>query len=176
MHLTKPPTPAPIDHMGLTDVLTDVVTRLHTVEALCPVAAAQREMDKETKGWDRLPPTAQRVILAASATTGTFIPTSLPPIIHRFLNVRNATGLQEDFSLTYTGNNIYLTTSFCQALLQGHILAIPDPDTPPELFPLLTPPSFSVPANTQQRAMKIQVLLSMGQDRLPMGVCGSCIR
>ena len=77
--------------MGLTDVLTDVATRLHTSKALRPVVVAQREMDKETKEWDRLPPIAQRVILAASATTGTSIPTSLPPIIHRFLNARNAT-------------------------------------------------------------------------------------
>ena len=83
--------------MGLTDVLIDVKTRLHTAEALGLVVAAQREMDKETKGWERLPPTAQRVILAASATTGTSIPTSPPPTIHRFLNARNATALQEYF-------------------------------------------------------------------------------
>ena len=90
-------------------------------------------MEKETKGWDRLPPTAHCVILAASATTGTSIPTSPPPTIYRFLNARNATALQADCSLTYAGNNIYLPTSFCQALLQGHILAIPDPDVPTHL-------------------------------------------
>ena len=50
MHLPKPPTPVPQDHMGLTDILTDVATRLHTAEALRPVVAAQRDMDKETKG------------------------------------------------------------------------------------------------------------------------------
>ena len=50
VHLPKPPTPAPQDHMGLTDVLIDVATRLHTDEALCPVVAAQRETDKEIKG------------------------------------------------------------------------------------------------------------------------------
>ena len=74
MHLPKPPTPAPQDHTGLTDVLADVATRLHAAESLRPVVAVQHETDKETKGWDRLPPTAQRVILAASATNGTFIP------------------------------------------------------------------------------------------------------
>ena len=113
VHLPKPPMPAPQDHTGLTDVLADVATRLHTAEALRPVVAAQRKMDKETKGWDRLPPTAQRVILAASATTGTSIPKSPPPTIHRFLNARNTTALQADFSLTYAGNNLYLPTSFC---------------------------------------------------------------
>ena len=79
-------------------------------------------MEKETKGWDRLPPTAQRVILAASATTGTSIPTSPPLTIYRFLNASNETALQSDCSLTYAGKNIYLPTSFCQSLLQGHIL------------------------------------------------------
>ena len=79
--------------MGLTDVLTDVATRLHISEALRPVVAAQREMDKETKRWGRLPPTAQLVILAASATIGTSIATLSPPTIHRFLNARNATAL-----------------------------------------------------------------------------------
>ena len=143
-----------------------VATRLHTAEALRPVVAAQRETDKETKGWDCLPTTAQRVILAASATTGTSILKSPPPTIHRFLNTRNATALQADCSLTYAGNNLYLPTSFCQALLQGHILAIPDPDAPTVLLPLLTPPYSAGPANAQQRAMRIQVLLSMRQDRL----------
>ena len=55
---------------------------------------------------------------------------------------------------------------FCQALLQGHILAIPDPDAPTVLFPLLTPPSSAGPTNAQQQAIRIQVILSMGQDRL----------
>ena len=162
MNLPKPPTPAPQNHLGLTDVLTDVATRLHTAKALRTVVAAHREMDKETKGWDRLPPTSQRVILAASTTTGTSIPTLPSPTIHRFLNARNATALQSGFLLTYAGNNIYLPTSFCQALLQGHILAIPDPEALTGLSPHLTPPSSAGPANAQQRAMRIQVLLSMG--------------
>ena len=49
VNLKNPPTPAPQDHMGLTDVLTDVATRLHTSEALRPVVGAQSEMEKETK-------------------------------------------------------------------------------------------------------------------------------
>ena len=75
VNLPKPPKPAPQDHLGLTDVLTDVATRLYTAEALRPVVAAQRKVEKETKGLDRLLPTDQRVILATSATTGTSIPT-----------------------------------------------------------------------------------------------------
>ena len=46
VHLPKPPTPAPQDHLGITDVLTDVATRLHTAEALCPVVATQHNTDK----------------------------------------------------------------------------------------------------------------------------------
>ena len=74
--------------------------------------------------------------------------------------------LQADCLLTYAGNNIYLPTYFCQALLQGHILAIPDPDTPTALSPLLTPPSSAGPENAEQHAMRIQVFLFMGQDQL----------
>ena len=128
-NLPKTPTPAPQDHLGLTGILTDMATQLHTAEAFRPIVAAQREAEKETKGWDRLPPTAKRVILAASDTIGTSIKTSSFSTIHRFLNARNATAIQADCSLTYAGNNIYLPTSFFQALLQGHILAIPYPDT-----------------------------------------------
>ena len=124
-----------------------MATRLHTVESLRPVVAAQREAEKETKWWDRLPPTSQCFILVTSATTGTSIPNSLPPTIHRFLNARNVTALQANCSLIYAGNNIYLPTYFFQALLQGHILAIPDPDAPTGLSSLLTPPSSAVPAN-----------------------------
>ena len=127
---------------------------------------AQREAERETKGWDRPPPTAQRVILTASATTGISTLTSSPPTIHRFLNTRNATVLQADCSLTYAGKNIYLPTSLCQALLQGHIMAIPDPDAPTGLSSLITPTSSTGTANSQQCAMCIQVLLSMGQDCL----------
>ena len=114
-----------------------------------PVVAAQREAEKETKGWDRISPTSQHVILAVSATTGTPIPTSPLPTIHRFLNARNATALQADCSLTYAGKNIYFPTSFCQDLLHGHIIAIPDPYMPTGLSPLLTPLSSAGPANAQ---------------------------
>ena len=131
-----------------------------------PVVAKQPKTEKETKRWDRLPSTAQRVILAASATNGTSIPTLTPTNIHRFLNARNATALQADCALTYAGNNLYLPTSLCQALLQGHILAIQNLDMPTVLLPLLTPPSSAGTANSQQWAMRIQVLLSMGQDCL----------
>ena len=150
--------------MGVPVVLTNVATRLHTAETLHPVVVSQRKYEKETNGWDRLPPTAQRVILAASATTGTSIPTSPPPTIHRFLNARNVMSLHADYSLTYAGNKIYLPTYFCQALLQGHILAIPDPDVPTGLLPFLTPPYSEGPANAYKQAILIQVLLSMGQD------------
>ena len=166
VNLPTPPKPAPQDNLGLTGVLTDVATRLHTSEALRPAVSAHHEAEKEKKGWDRLPPTAQRVILAASATTGTSILNSPTPTIHRFLNARNATAIQADCSLTYAGNNIYLTTSFCQDLLQGHILDIPYPDAPTGLSPLLTPPSSAGPANVQKRAMQIKLILSMGKYRL----------
>ena len=89
-----------------------MANRLHTAEALRPIVAAQREAEKYTKGWDRLPPTTKLVILGKSATTGTSIPTSLPPTIHHFLNASNVTALQADYSLTYAGNNIYIPTSF----------------------------------------------------------------
>ena len=136
------------------------------MEVICPVVAAQRKVENDTKLWDRLPPTVQRVILALSATNGTSIPTFTPPTFHFFLNARKTTALQADYSLTYAGNNLYIPTSFCQALLQRNIFSIPDPDTPTGISPLLTPPSSSGPANTQQQAMGIQFLLSMGQDSL----------
>ena len=40
------PKTAPQDHMGLTGVLTDVSTRLHTTEALLPIVAAHYEVEK----------------------------------------------------------------------------------------------------------------------------------
>ena len=56
-NLPTPPKTAPQDHMGLTGILADVATRLHTAEALCPVVDARCKAENETKGWDRLPPT-----------------------------------------------------------------------------------------------------------------------
>ena len=46
VNLPKPPTPAPQDHLGLTGVLTDMATWLHTAKALRPVVATQREAEK----------------------------------------------------------------------------------------------------------------------------------
>ena len=46
INLSTWPNPAPQDQLGLTGVLTDVETRLHTAEALCPVVVAQREARK----------------------------------------------------------------------------------------------------------------------------------
>ena len=53
INLPNLPKPAPQYHMGLTGVLTDVMTRLHMAEALRPIVAAQHEA--ETKR--RPPPT-----------------------------------------------------------------------------------------------------------------------
>ena len=175
---TNLPTPsktAPQDHTVQTGVLRDVVTRLHTEEALRPVVAAQSEAEKETKGWNRIPPMSQRLILSARTTNGTSIPNSPPPILHRFLNARKTISFQDDCALTYTGNNIYLPTSFCQYLLQGHILEIIDLDAPKGLSLLLSPTYSAGPANTQQRTMRIQVFLSMGHDLLPKEEAGELL-
>ena len=102
---------------------------------------------------DRPPPTSQQVILAASAADGLVILSAPLLSIHRFLNARNVTALQSDCALTYLGNNIFLPTAFYRALLQGHILAIPDPGAPTGLSLLLTPPYSAVPVNVQYRAM-----------------------
>ena len=85
------------------------------------------------------------------------------------------TSIQADFSLTYAGNNIYFPTSFYQTLFQGHILVISDPDAPTGLSPLLAPPYSAGPTNSQQRAMRIQVLLSMGKDRLSKEEAGDIL-
>ena len=79
--------------MGLPSILTNVANRLHTVESLCSIVSTQREAENNTNGWDRLPLTAQRFILAASITNGTSIPASPSTTLYRFLNVRNATSL-----------------------------------------------------------------------------------
>ena len=73
------------------------------------------------------------------------------------------TVLQADCALTYLGNNIFLLTAFFQDLLQGHTLVIPDPEVPTGMYLLLTPPSSEGPANMQQRAMRVQVLLATGR-------------
>ena len=81
-NLLKPSKPAPKDHIDFMGVLTDKATKFHTSEALFPVIATQHKAENETKVGDCLPPTSQRVILTASATNGTSIPTSPLPTIH----------------------------------------------------------------------------------------------
>ena len=97
-------------HTLLTGVLSDVATQLQKSEDLRPVIMAQNKADKEMKGWYHLSLEGQRVILLASASGGTSIPTSPLPTIHQFLNANNATALQSDCALTYAGHNIYLPT------------------------------------------------------------------
>ena len=104
--------------------------RLKNAEALRPFIATQCEAEKETKGWDHLSSTSQRVILAASANNGNSILTSPTSTIHSFLDTINVTALQAYCALTYAGHNIDLPTYFFQALLQVYIRVIPDPDAP----------------------------------------------
>ena len=61
--------------MGITLVLSDITTMLKNTEALHPVVSEHREAEKETKGWDRIPPTAQQVVLEERVANGTLIPT-----------------------------------------------------------------------------------------------------
>ena len=133
------------------------------MESLRPIVAAQRTANRERQVWEHLSPTAQRVILAEIASNCINILSVPPKYIHLFLNARNTTALQADYALTYAGHNPYLPTSFLQALLQGHILEIPDLGAPTGMSPLLTPPASSRPANSQHRSMRIQFLLVMGQ-------------
>ena len=86
---------------------------IKNAEDLRPCVAVQSEADIETRGWDCLPPTAQRIILEASATNGLTILSEMPLSIHRLLKARNATDIQADCTITFTGHNIYLPTSFC---------------------------------------------------------------
>ena len=105
-------------------------------------------------------------MLSVSADNALTITSSLPLSIHRFINAHNAMEIQSHYTLTYSGNNIFLPTAFFQTLLQGHILAIPDPYALTGMSPLLTPTSSAGPANSQQRSMRVQFLLTMVQDRL----------
>ena len=74
--------------------------------------------------------------------------------------------LQAVCALIYADNNLYLPTYFSESILQRYILVITDPETPTGLLPLLTPPPSAGPATAQKQAMRIQFLLSMGQDYL----------
>ena len=77
-HKAPPNKAAPQDHSGLTGVLSEVATRLQNEKSPHPVVPEQREADRETRGWDCLPPTAQQVILEASASNGiTILPAPL---------------------------------------------------------------------------------------------------
>ena len=108
----------------------------------------------------------QRIILAESTSDSLIILPEPPPSIQIFLNVKNATAPQADCVLTYAGHKIYPQTSFCQALLQRRILAIPETDDPTGLSPLLNPQLLAGSENAQLCAMRLQVLLAMGQDRI----------
>ena len=163
------------DHSVLTGVFSEVATYMQNKEALCPVAAAQHEADREMHGWDHLPPTSRRVILTPSAADGLTILSAPPPSIHCFLNTRNATELQADCALTYSGNNIFLSTGFYQTLLQVHILAIIYPNTSTSLYLIPTTPSSVGPENAQQRATRVQVLLAMGHDRISREKAGELL-
>ena len=130
--------------------LSEVATRLQVAEYLRPAVAVHHKADRETRDWDCLSPTSQRVILAASVADRITIPLVPPLSIHCFLNTRNATELQADCTLTYSGNNLLLPTDFCQACLHGHILVFLDTYAPSGLSLLLTPTSSEVQENAQQ--------------------------
>ena len=142
------------------------MTRLQNVKDLHLVVAEQSKAYRETRGRNRLPLTAQHVILAVRESGGLTIPSAPPSSIHSLLNGRNAMVIQADCALTYNGLNLHLTTSFCQALLQGHTLEIQYHESLTGLSPLITPPLSSIPQNTEQHVMRVQVLLAMDQDPL----------
>ena len=102
----------------------------------------------------------------ASVANGLTIPLDPPPSIHWLLNALNATVIQGDYTMTYSGKNMYLHTYLFQDLLQGHTLEITDSKAPTVLSPLLTPSSFFSMMNTQKRAMQVQALIAMEQDRM----------
>ena len=164
--LSTPLTAVPKYHSGLTGVLSNFAIRLKNTEFLRPIGTEKREAERETWEWDFLTLMAQHVILATSAAEGLAIPLAPLPSIHQFLNARNAMALQAHCTLTYVRHNLYLPTSFCQYLLQGHILTINDPDAHTVISPLLTTRSSSVPENSQQHVMRVQAFLTMGQDRM----------
>ena len=91
--LATPTTAVPQDYSGIIGVLSNVATWLQNAEALHPVVTAQREDNRETKGWYRLHPTSQYVIIVVSASYSIIILSALPQSIHRLLNSRNATML-----------------------------------------------------------------------------------
>ena len=46
---------------------------------------------------------------------------------------------------------MFIYPGFCQILIQGHILVIPDLESPTSLFPLLIPSTISDPYDAQER-------------------------
>ena len=72
-HLTPHQAPkknAPQDHSSINGVLSEVTVCFKNAEYLCPIVAAQREVDREMCIRERLPPTVQRVIITTSAAEG----------------------------------------------------------------------------------------------------------
>ena len=63
------------------------------MESLRTIVVLQHKEDSETKGWEKLPPTEQHVILLASTACGPTILLTIPLSTHRFLNTCNTTGL-----------------------------------------------------------------------------------
>ena len=108
---------SPQDYSRLTGVLIEEAMRIQNAESLRPVSMVQRYSDIETRGYYRLPQTMTRIILEAGAVDSIIILSAPLPLIHRLLNAREATALQADFALTYTGHIIYIPTSFYQYLL-----------------------------------------------------------
>ena len=68
--------------------------RLQNDEDLYLVIVAQREADREARGWERPPLTAHRVILTSRSVYRINIPLEPPPSLHIYLNARNLTSLQ----------------------------------------------------------------------------------
>ena len=68
--LTTPISSTPHDYLVLKGLLIDVASWLQNEEATHPVIWAQLRVDQDTKGWDRLPPMSQRVILAVISLEG----------------------------------------------------------------------------------------------------------
>ena len=86
-------------------------------------------------GFGKLKLKAQCLILATSASYRVATPVKTHQFIYQFLNTRNNTTLRYECDLEYSRNNLYISTSFYQDILQGHILAIPYFDALAGLFP-----------------------------------------
>ena len=161
-----PTTNATQDQRGLTRFLSDFALRLQQAKALRPIIVEQSKADKETKGCDCFPPTAQLVILALSASNGTSIPTSPQLTIHRFLNARNITALQFELCPDLFRAQHPLTNIILPGHPTGAHPCDPRLELPKRISPLLPPPSSAGLSNAKQQSMRIQFLLTIEQDRL----------